>query len=79
MRPVRRGRRRDTKQMTWRHIMFAVASPGRVEAVELRKVAQLAAGLDAEVELFHCMFDPGVTVTGRFGSPRRRGYAGRAA
>lgn len=69
MRTVERGRGRDTEAVTWRHIMFAVASPGRVEPVELRKVARLAAGLQAEVELFHCMFDPGVTVTGRFGSP----------
>jgi universal stress protein E len=72
MRTVARGRRRDTQPMAWRHIMFAVASPGRVEPVELRKIAQLAAGLEAEVELFHCAFDPGVTLTGRFGSPGAR-------
>lgn len=67
MRTVERSGRRDTERVTWQQIMFAVAFPGGVEPVELRKVARLAAGLEAEVELFHCMFDPGVTVTGRFG------------
>jgi len=43
--------------MKRRHIMFAVRSPGGVGAMELAKVAQLAAGLDAGVDLFHCMFD----------------------
>ncbi|HUI62089.1 MAG TPA: universal stress protein [Steroidobacteraceae bacterium] len=43
--------------MKRRQIMFAVRSPGRVGAMELAKVAQLASGLDAEVDLFHCMFD----------------------
>lgn len=73
MRTVERGGGRDTERVTWRHIMFAVASPGGVGPVELRKVARLAAGLEAGVELFHCMFDPGVTVTGRSGLPAGQG------
>lgn len=36
--------------------------------MELAKVAQLAAGLDAEVDLFHCIFDPDVARPERFGS-----------
>jgi universal stress protein E len=43
-----------------RRVMFAVRSPGRVGSMELTKVAQLAAGLEAEVELFHCVFDPDI-------------------
>jgi universal stress protein E len=36
--------------------------------METAKVAQLAAGLGAEVELFQCIFDPDVTRAGRFGT-----------
>jgi universal stress protein E len=54
--------------MTWRYIMFSVTSPGGVGPSEMGKVVQLAAGLDAEVELFHCIFDPDVTRRGRFGT-----------
>jgi universal stress protein E len=36
--------------------------------LEMGKVVQLAAGLDAEVELFHCIFDADVTRRGRFGT-----------
>lgn len=54
--------------MSWRHIMFAVTSPGGVEALEMGKVTQLTAALGAELELFHCIFDPDVTRAGRFGT-----------
>jgi universal stress protein E len=54
--------------MSWRHIMFAVPTPGGVGTMEMSKVAQLASGLGAELELFHCIFDPGVTRPGRFGT-----------
>ncbi len=54
--------------MSWRHIMFSVVSPGGVGAMEMRKVAQLASGLGAELELFHCIFDAHVTRPGRFGT-----------
>ncbi len=43
--------------MSRRRIMFAVRSAGGVGSTELAKVAQLASGLDAEVEVFHCIFD----------------------
>jgi len=48
--------------------MFALSSPGGVGAPEMLKVTQLALALDADVELFHCIFDPDVTREGRFGS-----------
>ena len=54
--------------MSWRHIMFSVASPGGVGPMEMGKVARLTSGLGAELELFHCIFDPHVTRPGRFGT-----------
>ncbi len=54
--------------MSWRRVMFSVTSPGGLELMELSKVAQLASGLEAELELSHCMFDPDVTRPGRFGT-----------
>jgi len=54
--------------MNRRRIMFAVRSPGGVGSGELAKVAQLALGLDAEVELFHCLFDPDIARPERLSS-----------
>jgi universal stress protein E len=54
--------------MSRRQIMFSVTSPGGVGPLELSKVAVLSSGLDAELELFHCIFDPEVTRRGRFGT-----------
>jgi len=54
--------------MSWRHVMFAVPSPGGVGPMEIGKVAQLTSGLRAELELFHCIFDPDVARAGRFGT-----------
>lgn len=54
--------------MSWRHVMFSVTSPGGVGPREMSKVAQLTSGLDAELELFHCIFDPDVSRAGRFGA-----------
>lgn len=54
--------------MSRRRIMFAVRSPGGVGSMELAKVAQLASGLEAEVELFHCIFDPDIARPERLSS-----------
>jgi len=54
--------------MSWSRIMFAVASPGGVGAMEMDKAARLAAALECELELFHCMFDPQVARPGRYGT-----------
>jgi len=54
--------------MKRRRIMFAVRSVGRVGSMELAKVAQLAAGLEAEVELFHCVWDPDIARPERLSS-----------
>ena len=48
--------------------MFAVTSPGGAGPSETDKVVQLASGLGAELELFHCIFDPQVSRAGRFGT-----------
>lgn len=53
--------------MSWRRIMFSVTSPASVGPLEMGKVAQLASGLGAELDLFRCVFDPHVTRAGRFG------------
>lgn len=54
--------------MSWRQIMFAVASPGGVDRAVVDKVARLASALDAELELFYCVFDGDVARPGRFGT-----------
>jgi universal stress protein E len=54
--------------MSRRRLMFAVRSPGGVRPPELAKVAQLASGLDAEVDLFHCLFERGIARPERLGS-----------
>jgi len=54
--------------MTWRQIMFATASPGLIEPSTLSKVARLASAFDADVEMFHCVYDSGIARPGHFGS-----------
>ncbi len=54
--------------MSRRHIMFAVRSPAGLGSRELAKVAQLASGLGAGVELFHCIFDPDIARPDRLSS-----------
>ncbi len=43
--------------MKRRHIMFAVAAPADVDPAVVDKVARVATAMDAEVELFQCVFD----------------------
>lgn len=52
--------------MTRRRIMFALAAPGGVVPEVMDKAICLASALDAELELFHCVFDRDVTHPGRF-------------
>jgi hypothetical protein len=47
--------------MSWRHIMFFIDRPAGLERDVLKKVADLAHGLHAEVELFDCVFDATVS------------------
>jgi len=54
--------------MTWRQIMFATATPGVIEPSTLGKVARLASAFDADVEMFHCVYDSGIARPGHFGS-----------
>jgi universal stress protein E len=50
--------RHETKVMSWRHIMFFVDKHCGLERGLVEKVACLARGLGAEVEVFDCIFDP---------------------
>jgi universal stress protein E len=54
--------------MRWAHVMFSVPSLGEIAPIEMDKVCKLTAGLGAELELFHCIFDPDVARPGRFGT-----------
>jgi universal stress protein E len=54
--------------MIWRRLMFAVASPGDLQSPVMDKIPRLTAAQDAELELFHCLFDPNVAQPARFGS-----------
>ena len=56
--------------MSRRQIMFAVTAPGGVGSEELDKVALLAGALHAELQLFHCIFDPQIDRAGRAGTLR---------
>lgn len=49
-----------------RCVVFAMASPDGICRSTLRKAARLAAGLDAEIELFYCAFDPAIIHAGQF-------------
>jgi universal stress protein E len=47
--------------MSWSKVMFAVPSPHDIGPAEIEKVGRIAAALDAQLELFHCVFDAGFT------------------
>lgn len=51
-----------------RHIMLALAAPGIIGPIEMDKVSGLARVLDAEVELFHCIYHADVARPGLFAS-----------
>lgn len=53
--------------MGWNPIMFSVASPGGAGPLQAAKIAKLASGLGAELELFHCTFGSDRSQPGRFG------------
>ncbi len=59
----RLGRQENEKlrQKSRSRVMFAVPSPQDIGLIEAEKVAQIAAALDAQLELFHCVFDADVT------------------
>lgn len=52
--------------MGWDRIMFALPSPGSLDPVEVDKVSRISLALDAQLELFHCIYDAGVARPGRF-------------
>ncbi len=52
--------------MGWKTIMFAVPSPQDIGLIEADKVAGIVKALDAQLELFHCVFDGDVARAGGF-------------
>jgi len=44
--------------MVWRHIMLALPTVESVPSYLVDRVGRLARGLQAELELFHCFYDP---------------------
>lgn len=52
-------------------VMFAIPSPGEVAPIEVDKICRLTAGLGAELEIFHCIYDPDAARPGRFGTNGR--------
>ncbi len=56
----------DMRRKSSRQIMLALASPGEIRPDEAAKVTALVSALDAELELFHCIFDEDVARPGRF-------------
>ena len=48
--------------------MLSMPSPGEIAPIEGDKICKLTAGLGAELELFHCIYDPDVGRPGRFGT-----------
>jgi universal stress protein E len=51
--------------MGWKTIMFAVPSPIDIGLIEADKVAGIAVALDAQLQLFHCVFDASVAHPGK--------------
>src|SRR6185312_3659271 len=51
--------------MSWKTIMFAVPSPIDIGLIEADKVAGIAAVLDAQLQLFHCVFDASMAHPGK--------------
>jgi universal stress protein E len=48
--------------MIWRHVMLALPEVESVPAQLLDKVGRLVRGLQAELEVFHCFYDPQLAV-----------------
>lgn len=56
--------------MRRRHIIFAVGWPADVDPAVVDKVARVAAAMEAEVQLFHCVFDRALVHPQRFSTQR---------
>jgi len=54
--------------MSWTHVMVSVPSLGEIALIEMDKICRLTAGLGAELEIFHCIYDADVARPGRFGT-----------
>ncbi len=55
--------------MIWRHLMLALSSVDSVPTNVLDRVGRIARGLQSEVELFHCIYEPDMVQTRVHGEP----------
>lgn len=62
--PRQRSPREKPRDRAWQSILFAVPSADDIGLIEAEKVARIAGALEAQLELFHCAFDPGVAHPG---------------
>ena len=53
--------------MSWSHVMFSIPSLREIAPIEMDKICKLTAGLGAQLEIFHCIYDAEVARPGRFG------------
>src|SRR5579884_2606477 len=49
---------RESPSMIWRHVLIALPEVEFVPDYVLDRSGRIARGLDAQVELFHCIYDP---------------------
>lgn len=54
--------------MSRSHLMLAIASLGEIAPITMGKISKLTAGLGAQLEVFHCIYDAQVARPGRFGT-----------
>jgi universal stress protein E len=55
--------------MIWRHIMLATSSVDSIPTTVLDRVGRIARGLQAEIELFHCVYEPDAVQPRLHGQP----------
>lgn len=58
--------------MSWSTVMLAVRSPDEIDPIEADKVARICTALDAQLELFHCVFDANAAGPGQFAPAETR-------
>jgi len=55
--------------MIWQRVMLAVSSADNVPSALLDRVGRIARGLQAEVDLFHCLYEPDIVQPRPHGAP----------
>jgi universal stress protein E len=63
--------------MIWRHVMLAVSNVDSTPTHVIDRVGRIARGLQAEVELFSCLYEPDVVQPGQLEQPLKEVIAGQ--